>query len=100
MRAIPLQPLPSQTVQVVLGNQTCQVTVYQLTSGLYTDLLSDGKTIVLGVLGRNIVRIVRDAYLGFAGDLLYYDNQGADDPVYFGLGSRFSLIYIEQADLR
>jgi hypothetical protein len=47
------------------------------------------------VLCRDLVYLVREAYLGFTGDLTFIDAEGADDPQYSGLGSRWQLVYIE-----
>lgn len=91
---IPLKPLPNQALSVVLNNQACQINVYQKRYGLFLDLLVNNAVIVAGVICQNYNRIVRSAYLGFSGDLCFFDNQGTSDPVYTGLGSRFSLIYI------
>jgi hypothetical protein len=97
--AIPLQAVPSQTVSVALNNQACQINVYTLTTGLYVDLLVNDAQIIGGVVAQNLNVIVRDAYLGFVGDLAFADTQGDDDPVYTGLGSRFILVYLFPSDL-
>lgn len=94
--AIPLSAVPSQTVQVGLAGQNCNINVYQKGARLYVDLLVDGEPIILGVVGENLNRIVRSAYLGFVGDLAFVDNEaGGEDPVYTGLGTRFSLLYFQ-----
>jgi hypothetical protein len=67
--------------------------------GLFLDLLVSNNQIVAGVICRNLVRIVRNLYLGFQGDLVFFDNEGATDPVFSGLGTRYSLIYLEVTDL-
>lgn len=99
MIIIPLQPVPSQKISVVLANQNCQITIYTLTTGLFVDLYVNNALIIGGVICQNLNRIVRSVYLGFIGDLGFIDNQGADDPVYTGLGSRFSFAYLEDVDL-
>ena len=99
MLVLPLQPVPSQTFTTTLANQLCQINVYQKATGLFLDLYVSGAPVIYGVLCENLNRIVRNSYLGFVGDLAFFDNQGTDDPVYTGLGSRFSLIYLEAADL-
>lgn len=48
-----------------------------------------------GVLCRNRVYLVREAYLGFRGDLAFVDTAGNDDPQYAGLGTRWPLLYLE-----
>lgn len=102
MLIIPLQATPSQVLTVQLGLQTCQLAIYQKTTGLFIDVLVNDVLIIGGVLCENLNRIVRSVYLGFIGDLTFIDNQGAADPVYTGLGgegSRFSLAWLEDADL-
>jgi hypothetical protein len=110
---IPIQPVASQSFSVTLAGQSCQINVYQKTwyetgpdegeflpqYAVYLDLYVNNALLIGGVICRNMVRIVRDAYFGFIGDLAFYDSQGADDPVASGLGSRFQLIYLEAADL-
>ena len=95
---VPLQPVASQTLSVALNNQACQVNLYVLGSApfehLYLDLLVSDSLIIGGVICQNLNPIVRDAYLGFVGDLMFQDTQGADDPVYTGLGSRWILNYV------
>jgi hypothetical protein len=95
---VPLHPVPSQTVSVSLNNQACQVNVYALGSApyehLFCDLYVSDALIIGGVICQNLNLIVRDAYLGFIGDLMFQDTQGADDPVYSGLGARWILNYV------
>ncbi len=100
MQIVPIKAVPSQVVNVALGGQTCQITLQQRSDGLYVDLAVNNATIIQGVVARNLNRIVRSLYLGFVGDLTFIDNQGSDDPVYTGLGERFSLAYLETSDLR
>ena len=96
---VPLQAVPSQIVSVGLGDQVCQIKVYQKFYGLFVDLYVDDSLIIAGVIGENLNRIVRSAYLGFEGDLCFFDFEGAEDPRYEGLGTRFALVYLTQAEL-
>ena len=100
MNVVPIQPIPNQTLQVNLGGQACVLNVYQKTAGLFMDVYVGGTLIIAGVLCENLNRIVRSLYLGFVGDLTFIDNQGSNDPDYTGLGTRFSLAYLETSDLR
>lgn len=99
MQIVPLQPTASQTVNILLGNQNCQITVSQKGDHLFCDLAVNNAAIINGVICENRNRIVRSAYLGFVGDLAFNDSQGTDDPIYTGLGTRFFLLYLEEADL-
>ena len=99
MVIIPLQAVPSQALSVTLGNQISQVSLYQKDTGLFIDLFVDNTLVIGGVICQNLNRIVRSLYLGFSGDLVFIDNQGDSDPVYTGLGTRYSLAYLSPADL-
>lgn len=93
IQSVPLNPTPSQTLAVQLGGQPCKIDVVTRGEGLYVNLYVNDVLIIGGVAARNNVRIVRDVYLGFAGDLYFYDTQGVSDPEYAGLGTRWLLIY-------
>jgi hypothetical protein len=100
VQTIPVQSVPNQGFQATLGSQQVSLAIYQTDYGLFMDVFSNGSTVVQGVICENLNRIVRDAYLGFVGDFCWYDTSGAgDDPVYTGLGSQFSLIYLEASDI-
>lgn len=101
MQEIPLSSVASQELTVVLNNQNCQITVYQTRFGLFCDLAVNNEPVVSGVLCHNANRIVRDAYLGFSGDLLFYDTQGTNDPSYTGFGTdpRFLFLYLTEDEL-
>lgn len=102
MMVIPLQAIASQVVNVPLVSQATRLNIYQKRTGLYIDVSVGGVSIVSGVIAQNANRIVRDAYLGFIGDLAFYDTQGLEDPYYTGLGdsgARWFLAYLEVADL-
>ncbi|ANI16657.1 hypothetical protein A9C11_22995 [Pseudomonas citronellolis] len=99
MQIIPLAAVASQTLKVVLAQQNCVLNVYQQSTGIYLDVILEGETILAGVLCRDRVRCVRQAYLGFIGDLAFMDTEGTDDPVYSGLGSRWVLMYLSPEDL-
>ncbi|WP_432778202.1 hypothetical protein QZL74_14595 [Burkholderia gladioli pv. alliicola] len=99
MQIIPLSAVASQKLSVMLAQQNCQIAVYQKTTGLYLDLQVNNAPIRTAMLCRDRVFLVRFAYLGFVGDLAFFDTQGVDDPDYTGLGTRFQLVYLEASDL-
>jgi hypothetical protein len=99
MLIVGAQPLPNQQLQAALGGQAVTLNLYQLAYGLFCDVLVNGSAIITGVICLNLTRIVRNAYLGFSGDFVFYDTQGTDDPIYTGIGSRFQLVYLEASDL-
>lgn len=95
---VPLQPVPSQQLQIVLGGQNCQIAVYLRGVNLYVDTNVNGVDISVGVLAMNMVPLVPTVYLGFAGNLVFLDTQGTSDPTYDGLGSRYQLLYLTASD--
>ena len=98
MLTVPLQPIPAQVCKVVLGGQNCQINVYQKSQGLFVDVAVDTTEIAAARIARDIDPIVSRTYSGFIGNLLFIDTQGNSDPTYAGLGSRFVLLYLTDAE--
>ena len=94
MQSVPLQPVPSQSTKVVLGGQNCQILVYQKPQGVFVDINADGVDISVGTIARDAVPLISREYAGFAGNLIFIDTQGSDDPSYEGLGDRWTLVYL------
>ena len=82
-----------------LGGQRCFIEIYQKTTGLFMDLTVNGYPVLNTQLCLSNVLMVRLAYLGFTGDLVFVDRLGVDDPSYDGLGSRWSLLYLTAAEV-
>jgi len=93
MLQIPLQPIPSQFVKVVLGGQNFQILLQQKEQGLFVDVNVNGVDIVTSVIARDNDDILCRKYTGVTGTLRFLDLQGSTDPVYTGLNSRYVLIY-------
>jgi len=99
-QTIPVQAVPNQTLSLTLNDQAVTLNIYQKSSGLYMDVLVNNTDVIVGgVICQNLNRIVRDLYLGFTGDFSWFDNQGNSDPEYTGIGDRWTLLYLEPADL-
>ena len=99
MQTIQVAAVPSQKVSASLGGQSCALNIYQKSTGLFCDVIVNDVLVIGGVICENRNRIVRSAYLGFIGDLAFFDMQGTDDPYYTGLGSRFVLMYLTAGDI-
>ncbi|WP_342111638.1 phage baseplate plug protein [Methylobacterium sp. SI9] len=99
MQIIPLQAVPNQSVKAQLGNQPCKIVVQQKLYGLFADLYVNEALLVGGVICQDRNRLVRSAYLGFSGDLMFTDTMGTEDPTSDGLGSRFQLVYLDPSEL-
>jgi hypothetical protein len=94
IQTIPIGAVPAQTFTIQLNSQNCTINLYQKSTGLYFDLALNGTTIVQTMICLNLVGLVREAYLGFNGQLAFFDTQGTSDPTYDGLGSRYQLVYV------
>lgn len=99
MLIIPLQSVPNQALTVNLAGQNCQINVYVKPRGLFLDLRVNNELIVAGVICQYLNRIVRNAYLGFDGDLLFVDDHGTSDPDWQSFDDRFHLAYVTAAEL-
>lgn len=77
---------------------------------VFLDLFVDNQQVIAGVLCENENYIVRNTYLGFIGDLFFTDTQNTAvaasngavistglDPQASGLGSRWQLVYNQNA---
>lgn len=106
MLIIPVNDVSSQRLTVQLAGQSCKINLYQKSTGFYCDLYVNDSPIVVGVICQNLNRIVRSAYLGFIGDLNWFDTRGSatipsngQDPSNPGLGTRYLFRYLEASDL-
>lgn len=100
MLTVQAQAVPNQQLQCQLGNQAVTLIIYQTPFAMHMDVLIGADAIVEGVICENGNRIVRDAYLGFTGDFVWFDVQGeGTDPVYTGIGTRYQLLYLSPAEL-
>lgn len=97
--SVPLRAVPAQKLTIVLGGQLCAITLRQKSNAMYLELYVNDALVIGGVICQNRNRIVRDAYLGFIGDLAFLDTHGNADPDYTGLGSRYLLLYLAVEDL-
>ena len=99
MNLIPIYDVYAQNLIVTLSGQNCQINLYQKSTGFYCDVYVNSALIIGGVLCQNLNKIVRDLYLGFIGDLFFYDSQGSSPPSSPGLGTRYLFYYASPADL-
>jgi len=103
MQIVPLEAVPNQTVTTTLGDQVCQIDVYENAYGVYLDLYVVNVLIVGGAICEDRNRVVRSLYLGFEGDLAFIDTQGTADPDYLGFGpttsARYVLAYLTPEEL-
>lgn len=99
MQVVPLQPIPNQTLQSQLDGQPVTLTVYQNAYGLFVDAYLNNVLIAGGVIGLNLVKLIRTVAGDFSGDFVFFDTQGLENPIYTGLGSRYFLVYFTAEEL-
>lgn len=115
MQIIPIQPIASQIIPVVLNNQQTQLNIRQQSTGLFMDVLLNNALVIGGVYCANRNLIVLSQYLGYSGDFIFVDISSSvaavtngeininvtlgTDPYYTGLGTQFLLYYLSAPDL-
>lgn len=99
MQTISIEPKKSQILSINLAGQLCTIRLIQRESFMYMDLTVNGNPIMQGVPCLYGNKMVGYSYLGFKGDLVFIDNEGQKDPYWEGLGSRYTLYYIEESEL-
>lgn len=99
MKVIPLDAVPSQTLNVVLGGQACVLKLYQKRTGLYLDLVVNNVQVCYGALCLSGYPLIKNTYHGFTGNLVFVNQTGSDTPYYTGLGTTFLLYYVASDDL-
>lgn len=97
---VPLAAVPSQTESITLGGQQCQIAVRLLGDTLYFSLSINNTPILVNHACRNRTRmLLAQQYSGFQGDFVFVDTQGDHEPEFTGLGGRYVLLYLTQAEL-
>lgn len=99
MITVSLEAVKEQTVNIALNQQQCSIRLVQRGSAIYMDLSVNNVPLIQGVPCLYANKMVRYSYLGFSGDLVFLDTQGTADPDYTGLGGRFKLFYMTEAEL-
>lgn len=96
MKTIPLSATPSQAFESqVTPQRNARITLRTLNGQLYFTL--DG--VATNRVCRDRQRLLVDAqYHEFGGDFMFLDTQGASDPQWFGLGSRYLLVYLNDGE--
>jgi hypothetical protein len=96
VKSIPLSAAPSQAFESqVAPDRLAKISLRTFGANLYFTL--DG--VVSNRVCRNGARLLADAqYHEFGGDFMFVDTQGAHDPVWPGLGSRYLLVYLNDGE--
>ena len=95
MVEIPLQPIPAQELQCILDGQNCTLRLYWRFWKLYADLLVDSEPVFVGAVCQNLQWVNQSPSAEFSGGLIFVDALGDEAPRWDGLGSRWSLLYLD-----
>lgn len=90
---IPLQPVPSQSVAVLLEGQPFILHIRQIGGRQYFSASISGEVICLNVLMVTRSLIMQASYKNVVGDFFVIDNQGDEAPEYTGWGNRWLLAF-------
>ena len=90
---IPLLPVPSQVVSTTIKQQNIVLSLYLRNGWMFADVSINGIDVSHGTIIRNGVPLISQTYRQITGNISIVDQQGIDDPVYTGLGSRFLAIF-------
>lgn len=103
MMEIPLRATANQTLQTIVGDQNCSIRLYTRLTPLgdetiYMDLAVDQTNIFTGEPCMDGLPLPLYDYVQFTGKLMFIDLQGSSAPQYYGLGSRWVLVYMDNAE--
>lgn len=90
---IPLRRIPAQSTMVMLSGQACSLRLTRRNARTYCDLDIEGASIWRGLLCHDRAPLKRFRVTPLAGDFVFVDNEGADDPCYESFGTRHKLFY-------
>lgn len=98
MQEIPLQPIPAQTLQIVLDGQYCTFSVYFRWGRCYLDLTVGATPVYKGILCLHAQKLNTSPTIDFSGSLYFIDMQSQDPPQWEGLGDRWMLVYLSDGE--
>lgn len=93
MLIVPTSSIPSQSFQIVLDNQDCDIELLTRGERLYLTLAVDGEIVQANALCLNRVSIIQIPNSKFYGTLAFVDTLGSSNPEYSQLGDRYQLFY-------
>lgn len=94
---IPLSNIPNQEFSIILGNQNCQIHIYQRGDYLYMDLVANDEQVFAGRICLSQKDMILYPTNKFVGDLFFDDEKKLEGiPNYKELGTRYKLYYVQQ----
>lgn len=99
MIIVPLIPIASQTLEIILDNQEVTLSIYQRNERLFANITVGTQAVLAGAVCVNLQAINPFKSPYFTGELFFVDTLGHEAPFYTGLGSRFELVFVSAAEL-
>ena len=99
MQIIPLSQFPAQTLNVVLDEQYCTISLYWRQIRLYLDLFVNSIPICRGAICQNRANILQSRSPNFNGTLHFFDLDDDRAPEWQNLNSRYILIYVDENEI-
>ena len=100
MLGVPLSSVPSQSFQMVLDGQDCNIEILTRGERLYMNLAVNGIEIQNGAICINKVAIIQKPTNVFSGNFIFIDTLGESDPKWNALDSRYYLVYLSADELK
>ena len=94
MQTIDLQQIPNQTLNIVLNEQNCEITIKEKNKSTFLSLKIDDTVIFDGIVAHNLLSVLPFDYMAFNGSLMFVDTLGSEDPDYTLYNDRFLLIFL------
>lgn len=90
---IPIDKLPNQKFNIELNKQRCEFEFLTRGVQLYMSLIVNDEPFIYGQICLNKVDLIQYNKAKFKGRVYFEDTQGTLDPLYYGLGERWILVY-------
>lgn len=90
---ISIDKLPNQSFDVEIDDKRCHFEFITKAFFMYVNISIDEVEKLNGIMCLNKVDMIKYKDAGLEGKLYFEDTQGNLDPIYYGLGSRWILIY-------
>lgn len=98
MVTVPLSALPSQSFQIVLDDQDCEIDLLLRGDFFYLNLTVNGEVVQQGAIVMEGVSIIQMPNNFFKGSLAVFDTLGEEQPSWEGLGDRWQMVYFSATD--
>lgn len=100
MQTIPLDPIPNQSLNIVLDEQNCIIHLYQRGDYMYLDISVNGTEVRQGTICLCNIDLLNYPTPYFSGILFFGDLNNQDGvPNYAELGTRYVLFYATGAEM-